>query len=322
MEILVTGGAGFIGSHLCERLIILGHSVSCIDNFDGFYNPQIKRANIKDIARSKDFRLFESDICDFDSLFRIISDISPDLIIHLAARAGVRPSIEDPALYERVNIAGTINILEACRKLKIERLMFASSSSVYGGNKDVPFSEEDPVDRPVSPYAATKKAGELICYTYHHLYDINIFCYRFFTVYGPRQRPEMAIHKFTRKIFNAQKIDIYGDGSSSRDYTYIDDIIDGLLNSIDIIKGYEIINLGNSKPTNIMDLIQMIESASGRKAEIAHEKDKPGDVHMTFADIAKAQNLLDYSPKTPIKEGVQKFIKWYDTKRQEGLLYE
>ncbi len=322
MKILVTGGAGFIGSHLCERLTGSGYAVSCIDNFDPFYAPDIKRNNIRSLTGLKNFKLYASDICDYDSLYAVLSQVCPDLVVHLAARAGVRPSIADPALYERVNVAGTINILEACRNLKIDKLMFASSSSVYGGNKKVPFSEEDPVDRPVSPYAATKKAGELICYTYSHLYRLNIFCYRFFTVYGPRQRPEMAIHKFTRKIFNKEKVAVYGDGSSSRDYTYIDDIIDGLVNSIDRIKGYEIINLGNSSPTNIMDLVSLIQETSGIQAELAHEGDKPGDVPRTFADISKAKILLGYYPKTPIKEGVEKFIKWYHTNRQEGLLYE
>jgi len=319
MKILVTGGAGFIGSHLCERLIALGHQVCCIDNFDAFYDPDIKRKNIANLTGSKDFQLYEVDICASGPLLEIFCAFSPDMVVHLAARAGVRPSIADPALYERVNMQGTIHILEACRIFQVDKLMFASSSSVYGGNKKVPFAEEDPVDRPVSPYAATKKAGELLCYTYSHLYGLHIFCYRFFTVYGPRQRPEMAIHKFTRKIFHQEKIAVYGDGSSSRDYTYIDDIIDGLINSMDKIKGYEIINLGNSSPTNILDLLSLIQSASGIKAMITHEGDKPGDVPMTFADISKAQRLLGYTPKTPIQEGVQKFIKWYNSKRQEGL---
>jgi UDP-glucuronate 4-epimerase len=243
MNIVITGGAGFIGSHLCEKLLSLGSKIICIDSFDDFYNPAIKEDNISEVTGSSHFKLYRSDITNPTQMEKIFSENSIDMVIHLAARAGVRPSIQNPLLYERVNILGTMNLLECCKKYNISKFIFASSSSVYGGNKKIPFSEKDNVDHPISPYAATKKAGELICHTYHNLYKISIFCLRFFTVYGPRQRPEMTIHKFTRQILKGEDIEIYGDGSSSRDYTYIDDVISGILRSLDRIKGFEVINL-------------------------------------------------------------------------------
>ena len=253
---------------------------------------------------------------------KIFSETNIDIVIHLAARAGVRLSIEKPLLYERVNIMGTINLLECCKKYNISKFIFASSSSVYGGNKKIPFSEKDNVDHPVSPYAATKKAGELICYTYHDLYKISIFCLRFFTVYGPRQRPEMAIHKFTRQILDGEKIEIYGDGSSSRDYTYIDDVISGVVNSLDRIKGFEIINLGNSNTIKLIDLVRLIEAVTGEKASLKFLNNQPGDVFITYADIRKAIKMLKYSPKTNIEEGLIKFIKWYKGKNKKGFFNE
>lgn len=318
----MTGGAGFIGSNLCEKLISLNHKVICLDNFNNFYNPLIKKNNIKDLAENKNFKLYEADICNMDFLKKIFKENKIELVIHLAAMAGVRPSIENPLLYEKVNVEGTVNLLECLKENSIKRLIFASSSSVYGGNKKIPFSEEDKVDNPISPYAATKKAGELICYTYYHLYGISTYCFRFFTVYGPRQRPEMAIHKFTRQIFNENEIIIYGDGSSSRDYTYIDDIINGMINSIENLKGYEIINLGNSHPTTLTNLIGMIEKTSGRHAEIRHEEMKPGDVFTTFADIKKAKICINYNPQIPIDTGINKFISWYKHMKKDGKLYE
>ncbi|OGD32173.1 epimerase, partial [Candidatus Atribacteria bacterium RBG_16_35_8] len=304
MNILVTGGAGFIGSHLCERLIGLGSNVICIDNFDDFYDPRIKESNILGIAASKYFKLYRSDITDLPRIEKIFSENKIEMAIHLAARAGVRPSIQNPLLYERVNILGTMNILECCKKYKISKLIFASSSSVYGGNKKLPFSEEDNVDHPVSPYAATKKACELICYTYYDLYNIAIYCFRFFTVYGPRQRPEMAIHKFTRLILSGKEIEIYGDGSSSRDYTYIDDVISGIVNSLDRLKGFEVINLGNSKTVKLIDLVRMIEDLTEKKAHLRFTESQPGDVFATYADIGKAEKMLKYFPETNIKEGL------------------
>jgi len=321
MKILVTGGAGFIGSHLCEKLIDSGSKIICVDNFDEFYEPAIKEDNISDLA-AKDFELYRSDICDPVSMEEIFSKSSIDMVIHMAAKAGVRPSIREPLLYERVNIRGTINLLECCRRHNVSRFIFASSSSVYGGNEKLPFSEEDRVDFPISPYAATKKAGELICHTYNSLYKISVFCFRFFTVYGPRQRPEMAIHKFTRKILNGEDVEIYGDGSSSRDYTYIDDVISGIMNSIEKIKGFEIINLGNSSTVKLLDLVKLIEAAAGRKARMRFIRTQPGEVFMTYANIRKAKKMLEYLPKTNIGEGVDRFIEWYKVKQKEGLFDE
>jgi len=320
MNIVVTGGAGFIGSHLCEKLISLGSKIICIDDFDNFYNPAIKENNISEVTGSNHFKLYRSDITNPTQMEKIFSENSIDMVIHLAARAGVRPSIQNPLLYERVNILGTMNLLECCKKYNVTKFIFASSSSVYGGNKKLPFSEEDNVDHPISPYAATKKAGELICYTYYDLYKISIYCLRFFTVYGPRQRPEMAIHKFTRQILKGEDIEIYGDGSSSRDYTYIDDVISGILSSLEQIGGFEVINLGNSNTVKLIDLIRLIEITTGEKGNLKFTKSQPGDVFITYADIRKARKMLKYLPKTNIKEGLVKFVNWYKEKRKEGLL--
>lgn len=322
MSILITGGAGFIGSSLCERLVNLGQDVICLDNFNNFYNPKIKESNIASLIPKENFTLIRGDILDIEALEKIFMENEIEIIVHLAAMAGVRPSIENPLLYEKVNIEGTLNILECMRKFKLSKLIFASSSSVYGGNKKVPFSETDNVDSPISPYAATKKAGELLCYNYHHLFNFDIFCLRFFTVYGPRQRPEMAIHKFTRQIFSQQNITVYGNGSSSRDYTYINDIISAIVSAISNIKGYEIINLGNSSPIKLINLIRLIENITCIKARIVYEPMKPGDVFATCANITKAKKLLNYIPKTPINEGIEKFISWYINMKKDGKLYE
>jgi len=320
MNIAVTGGAGFIGSHLCEKLIELGFKIVSIDNFNDFYRPGIKEDNISKIADSKNFKLYRLDICDFSRLEKVFLENDIEMVIHLAARAGVRPSINDPLLYEKVNVTGTMNLLECCRKYDIKKFIFASSSSVYGGNKKIPFSEDDEVNCPVSPYAATKRAGELISYTYYNLYELSVFCLRFFTVYGPRQRPEMAIHKFTRQIISGKKIEIYGDGSSSRDYTYIDDIISGIINSVSRIKGFEIINLGNSQTVKLIELVKLIEDATGRRADLKFLNNQPGDVPVTFADIRKARKMLEYSPETNIKQGLENFVEWYKEKKAEGVL--
>jgi UDP-glucuronate 4-epimerase len=309
--ILVTGAAGFIGSHLCERLLENNLQVAGIDNFDPFYDPEIKKKNLRNFNNHPKFHFHEISITDIAALEKVFSEHQFSHIIHLAAKAGVRPSIEQPFAYKTTNIDGTMNLLELTRQHRINRFIFASSSSVYGNNKKIPFSENDPVDNPISPYAATKKAGELICYTYHHLYKINIFCLRFFTVYGPRQRPEMAIHKFTRQIDAGEPVDLYGFGQPKRDYTYIEDILQGVVSAIEKVDGYEIFNLGESKTISTSDLIDIIEEKIGKKAIRNQVGMQPGDVNVTFADINKAQKLLNYKPKTSIDEGVSKFAEWY-----------
>ena len=308
-KILITGAAGFIGSHLAERLLNLEYEVTGIDNFDEFYDPAIKRSNIKNCLDNSRFRFFEADIRNPEVMAKIIT---PDIscVVHLAAKAGVRPSIENPLLYNDVNINGTMNILEALRSSKIRKLIFASSSSVYGNNRKVPFSESDNVDFPISPYAATKKAGELLCHTYHKLYNIDITGLRFFTVYGPRQRPDLAIHKFSRLILDGRPIPVYGDGSMRRDFTYIDDIIDGIVNSIERCNGYNIYNLGESRPVSVNELITHIENALGTKAVRQQLPEQPGDVKCTYADVSKAVKELKYTPSTKIEDGLEKFAEW------------
>jgi len=309
MKAVVTGAAGFIGSHLTERLLQDGHNVVGIDSFDTFYDPQIKRRNIAGALSHPSFRLVEADIRNQAAMERAIEG-DVDVIVHLAARAGVRPSIEQPALYSDVNINGTVVLLETARARRIKKFVFASSSSVYGNNRKVPFSESDNVDFPISPYAATKKAGELICHTYHHLYGIGMTCLRFFTVYGPRQRPDLAIHKFARLIEAGKPIPIYGDGTMRRDFTYIDDILNGVVAAIDKCAGYHIYNLGESRPICVSDLIAEIEKALGKKAIRNHLPTQPGDVDQTYADVARAQQELGYHPSTHIGTGVARFVQW------------
>ncbi|MGD0573238.1 MAG: SDR family NAD(P)-dependent oxidoreductase [Sedimentisphaerales bacterium] len=310
MKAIVTGAAGFIGSHLCERLLKDGWTVAGVDNFDNFYDPQVKRSNIKDCLRNKQFKLVEADIRDSAAMNKVVSD-GADVIVHLAARAGVRPSIAQPALYADVNINGTVTLLEAAKKNNIKKFVFASSSSVYGNNKKVPFSENDNVDFPISPYAATKKAGELICHTYHHLAGMSMTCLRFFTVYGPRQRPDLAIHKFARLIEDGKPIPVYGDGSMMRDFTYIDDIIDGTMAGIKKCAGYNIYNLGESRPITVNNLIGEIEKALGKKAVIERLPLQPGDVERTYADVTKAHRDLGYNPNTEISDGLKHFVEWF-----------
>jgi UDP-glucuronate 4-epimerase len=315
MVILVTGGAGFIGSHLCGRLLREGHRVVCLDNFDDFYNPEIKRRNIQEVIGEEQFELIEGDIRDTQLIARIFRGQAFDVVVHLAARAGVRPSIDYPKLYEEVNVQGTINLLESCREFGIKSFVFASSSSVYGGNSKVPFSEEDRVETPISPYGTTKRAGELFCYSYHHLFNINITCLRYFTVYGPRQRPEMAIHRFTRLIDGSEMVPMYGDGQSMRDYTYIDDIIDGTLEAISRNKGYEIYNLGESCTIRLIDLIRMLEETLGKKAIIEGWPEQRGDMPITYANIEKARKKLGYTPRVSMEEGIGRFVEWYRQNR-------
>ncbi|MEW5807000.1 MAG: GDP-mannose 4,6-dehydratase [Acidobacteriota bacterium] len=310
-NILITGGAGFIGSHLAERSLEKGYEVTVIDNFDPFYDPNVKRQNISKASMDPRYQLLEGDIRDEEFIHFVFGRHTPDIVVHLAARAGVRPSIDHPVIYNDVNVRGTAIILEACHKHGVKRFIFGSSSSVYGNAEKVPFSEDDNVDYPVSPYAATKKAGELLCYTYHHLYGMAIHCLRFFTVFGPRQRPEMAIHKFTRMIDRDEELTQYGNGKSSRDYTYIEDIIDGVMASIENVSGYEIINLGESKTTSITELIKKLEALLGKKARVRVLPHQPGDVHTTCADIRKAARILGYAPKFPVDAGLKVFVEWY-----------
>ena len=315
MVILVTGGAGFIGSHLCGRLMREGHRIVCLDNFDDFYDPDIKRRNIQEVSREAQFELIAGDIRDTQLIARTFRSQTFDVVVHLAARAGVRPSIDYPKLYEEVNVQGTVNLLDACREFGVKSFVLASSSSVYGGNSKVPFSEEDRAETPISPYGATKRAGELFCYTYHRLFGINITCLRYFTAYGPRQRPEMAIHKFTRLIEGNERVPMYGNGQSMRDYTYIDDIIDGTMGAIYGNKGYEIYNLGESRTSRLSDLIRMLEEALGKKAIIEGLPEQRGDMPITYANIEKARRKLGYAPRVSMEEGIGQFVKWYRQNR-------
>ena len=311
MNFFITGGAGFIGSHLIKALLEKNHHIVCFDDFNDYYSPVTKRNNIQGYVNNSNFKLIEGDIRDSALLENIFLKNNFDCMVHLAARAGVRPSIYYPRLYADVNILGTLNVLECAKKYKVKKFIFASSSSVYGNNKKVPFLEIDPVDFPISPYAATKRAGELLCYNYHHLYGISIACLRFFTVYGPRQRPEMAIHSFIRSIARDETIIMYGDGLTSRDYTYVDDIVSGIFLSIEKEFGFEIFNLGNSYPVSLIDLIRMIEKYSGKSAKIEKKPLQPGDVEKTYAGIEKAKNLLGWKPEVGIEEGIQKTVEWY-----------
>lgn len=308
---LITGAAGFIGSHLTERLLSQGWDVIGLDNFDPFYDRAIKEDNLRSARTSAQFSFIEGDIRDAACVEKVCRQSAIDVIVHLAARAGVRPSIQDPVGYMDVNINGTVTMLEAARMHGIGKFVFASSSSVYGNNKKVPFSEDDNVDFPISPYAATKKAGELICHTYSHLYGMDITCLRFFTVYGPRQRPDLAIHKFAHLIENSKPIPVFGDGSMRRDFTYIDDIIDGVTASMRTCKGYKIYNLGESRPVRLDALIEAIENALGKKAVLNRLPEQPGDVQQTYADVSRAVRELGYEPKTQLHDGLARFVGWF-----------
>ncbi|QDV90441.1 UDP-glucose 4-epimerase [Phycisphaerae bacterium RAS2] len=311
---LVTGAAGFIGSHLCESLLHDGWRVLGVDCFDDFYDPAAKHRNIAGFASHSQFELIKADIRDEDAMKEVLGrDVN--VVVHLAARAGVRPSIERPLLYQDVNVRGTNVMLEAARQNGLKQFVFASSSSVYGNSPKVPFSESDRVDCPISPYAATKKAGELLCHTYHHLFGMNITCLRFFTVYGARQRPDLAIHKFTRLIESGKPIPVFGDGSMMRDHTYVDDIIAGVRSAMDRCAGFHIYNLGESRPVSLSDLIAAIEGALGKKAIIERLPPQPGDVDRTYADVTLAMRELGYEPRTELSDGLTKFVEWYRSAR-------
>ena len=315
MRILVTGGAGFIGSHVCERLLREGHLVSVIDDLNDYYSPDLKLANLEAVQRAGPVSFYRGCITDQARVNEVFTESRPEAVIHLAARAGVRPSLERPLLYGLVNVQGTITLLEACRRFGTEKFVFASSSSIYGVANRVPFSEDDSVNLPVSPYAATKIAGEKMAYTYSHLYGLRVVCLRFFTVFGPRQRPDLAIRKFIEMIDRGQRIPVFGDGSSGRDYTFIHDTVQGIMGALAYDCAFDVFNLGNSHPVRLVTLIRTIEGALGKKAEIEWLPDQPGDVPITYADISKAQRVLGYSPKTPFAEGIAEFLRWH---REQG----
>lgn len=312
MKILVTGAAGFIGSHVCKHFTKLGHQVFGIDNFDPFYPKKFKELNISELNSNTLFQFQEADIRNLDALNIIFSANQIDFVIHLAAKAGVRPSIESVADYYDVNVNGTVTLLEVMRIHGVKKMLFASSSSVYGNNPNVPFSESDTVDNPISPYASTKKSGELLCHVYCHLYGFDITCLRFFTVFGPGQRPDLAIHKFTRLIDEGKAIPFYGDGTTSRDYTYIDDIVNGISCASDHLGGYRIYNLGESRVIELKKMVETLERFLEKKAILNKLPLQQGDVNITYADISKAKNEIGYNPQYDFETGINKFIEWYN----------
>ena len=312
MNFLVTGGAGFIGSHVCERLLLEGHAVSTFDDLNNFYSPAIKQRNLRSLqALAKPFTFLHGDLTDRAAVDEALASAKFDQIIHLAARAGVRPSLEEPALYQRVNVEGTVNLLEAARHNGVKKITIASSSSVYGINAKVPFSEADPIFSAISPYAASKLADEALGHVYHHIYGMDIVMLRFFTVYGPRQRPDLAIHKFAALISAGKPIPVFGDGSTARDYTYVTDTVDGILACTRKTFGFEIFNLGESQTVTLSRLIELLEKSLGRPAILNRQPAQPGDVPITFADISKARALLGYNPTIKIDEGIPRFVEWF-----------
>jgi UDP-glucuronate 4-epimerase len=312
MNILVTGGAGFIGSHLCEHLVANGHRVIALDNFDNFYDPKIKEQNVAELLKNNNFVLLRGDIRDAAVLKNIFGKNEVNCVVHLAAKAGVRPSILNPLEYMSVNVDGTAALLEAARQAGVRRFIFGSSSSIYGNQEKTPFSETDDVSQPISPYAASKHAGELLCHVYHHLYGLEIACLRFFTVFGPRQRPDLAIRKFTELALAGQPIPLYGDGGTRRDYTFVADIVRGISQVIAMPNlGYEIVNLGGSHPVTLLELVNAVEKSLGKPLQIDFLEKQPGDVEQTWADVSKAKSLFGYQPSVSLEEGVRRFVEWY-----------
>ena len=316
LKIFITGIAGFIGSHTGERLINEGHHVIGIDNFDPFYPKSFKEFNLENLQKSDLFTFYNADIRDQNALKKIFETHQIDLVIHLAAKAGVRPSIDNIEDYYDVNINGSLALLEVMKSSGVKKIVFASSSSVYGNNSKIPFAEADVVDHPISPYAATKKSGELLCHVYSHLYGFDITCLRFFTVFGPKQRPDLAIHKFTHLIDSGKEIPFYGDGSTARDYTYVDDIVDGVILASKNLSGYKVYNLGESRVITLKELIQSIEKHTGKKALINELPLQPGDVEKTYADIAKAKTEINYDPRFSFDEGIKRFVEWYNLNKK------
>jgi len=317
-KLLVTGGAGFIGSHLIKKLIDK-HKIICVDNFNKYYDPKLKKDRIKNLLKNKNFKLCKINIADFKGLKEIFEKEKIDILVHLAAQAGVRYSLVNPFVYEKTNVLGTVNLLELSKDYKIKKFIFASSSSVYGNNKKAPFSEDNKLDNPASLYGATKIAGEAVCKSYYSLYKIPICALRFFTVYGPWGRPDMAYFKFTKALFEDKPIDVYNFGRLSRDFTYIDDIIDGILKAINYNFDFEIINLGNNKPINLLYFIKVIEEAAGKKAKKKMMGMQKGDVKRTWADIGKAKKLLGWQATTDIKKGIDRFVKWYKKYHEKNI---
>ena len=316
MKVLVTGGAGFIGSHVSERLVARGDDIVIVDSFDPYYDPRIKRRNVSQVLASGKARVIEADICDRAAVDAELGDDTIDAIVHLAARAGVRPSLERPLDYVRTNIEGTQSLLEIARDRAIRPFVFGSSSSVYGDSTPVPFRESEPANDPISPYAATKRAGELLCNAYAHLYGMSIACVRLFTVYGPRQRPDLAIHKFARLMARGAEIPVYGDGTTERDYTYVDDIVDGIVAALDWCAAsapgaFEIANLGESRTTSLAGLIEILSAELGVNPKIQRLPEQPGDVQRTFADVTRARELFGYDPATTVEEGIRRFADWF-----------
>ncbi len=321
MNFLVTGGAGFIGSHVCERLLREGHNVWAFDDLNNFYDPQFKRRNLREVqALARPFEFVHGDITDASALTELLSSVKFDQVIHLAARAGVRPSLADPALYQRVNVEGTVNVLEAARKSGVKKIIVASSSSVYGVNAKVPFSENDPIFEAISPYAASKLACETLGRVWHHLYKMDVTMLRFFTVYGPRQRPDLAIFKFAQLISAGKPIPVFGDGSAARDYTYVTDTVEGVIAATKKEFGYEIFNLGESQTVSLSRMIELLEAELGKQAVIDRQPLQPGDVPMTFADISKARERLGYQPQIKIEQGIRLFAEWF--RREEKARME
>jgi UDP-glucuronate 4-epimerase len=320
MRVLITGGAGFIAYHLASALLRNNEDVILLDNFNNFYDPEIKRLNVHDLQLLGPAPMNVVDILDRTSLRDVFDKTRPDFVVHLAAWAGVRPSLEKPELYSAVNVTGTVNLLELAKEFSTKGFIFGSSSSVYGGNSKVPFSESDPVDRPVSPYAATKRAGELLCHTYAHNFGMHITCLRFFTVYGPRQRPEMAIHKFAQLMADGKEIPMFGSGESRRDYTYVEDIVAGILAAIAVNPQYEIFNLGESQTVSLVEMVRQLEEALGKKALLCFLPNQPGDMEITYADIDRARRILGYNPQKPFKDGIRLFAEWFKSSHQSSVV--